>query len=91
MPQLIYFVKAKFPPKMIQVCTNMKVKCIEKPLYNIKVKIHTQEIHIFKTMMVPFFIAGLYKYRNKEIHVHVLAKEKNNAQNYINIKSFLLY
>lgn len=41
--------------------------------------------------MVPFFIAGFYKYRNKEIHVHVLAKEKNNAQNYINIKTFLLY
>lgn len=28
---------------------------------------------------------------NKEIHVHVLAKEKNNAQNYSNIKTFLLY
>lgn len=39
-------------------------------------------------MMVPFFIAGFYKYRNKEIHVHVLAKEKNNAQNHINIKHF---
>lgn len=62
MHQLIFFVKAKFLPKMIQVCTNMKGKCIVNPLYSIKVKIHVQEIHILKTMVVPFFIAGFYKY-----------------------------
>lgn len=65
MHQLIFFVKAKFLPKMIKYAQIWKWKCIVNPLYSIKVKIHVQEIHILKTMVVPFFIAGFYKYWNK--------------------------
>lgn len=36
MHQLIFFVKAKFPPKMIQVCTNMKVKMYRKTFVQYK-------------------------------------------------------